>query len=588
MQSGETGAGGPSNWEAATVESNSPDTHVSQQPPQPAARHHPYLPTAQPLYPEELPRKFAAGSGFEASGCRLALLEVDDVVLFPGATLPLRITNAAWVSHLGDQIDDARGLCGDWNGTHSGMGEVSLVVLPRVNRQERRTRRHQMPTVSRQSNAPRGRTGRWRVDLIRRGITSVRRGRTPRNELSHGSPADQDEALINDSDEDLGQESVDDDNLFRPSAPSRRVFADPFAGRIGTVATVTFTHEETTGEDAVTETPSTETPSRSRLWRQRRRGDELVITLVGIRRVRILQTVDEQVRRENGLVPLVGCKFIHDSSTAPPSAWLMQASSLSRSPLRTQSEDTEPSAAPIYDNSIHMLSLRSSIPSTAYKSIWPWRICDEIIGLICRSGLSSILASAAGVRSDSVEENDLMTGETGENLQVFDLGSFTNWLAQNLSFGLNERVDLLELTSTLEQLRSILSMMRKRLVESTLKCKHCGAAVSNICHLFSVGGSEGTTGAYVNCHGVVHQTATVKDIVRDSLLIVGSPSTQDSWFPGYAWEIALCSICTEHLGWRFTQVGRLVEDDPVRPGTFYGFSSVTTGSVAPRRTNFGS
>ena len=534
----------------AVVESNTSDTHGSQpRPPQP--RHHSYLPTAQPLFPEELagkPRKraeeFATGSGFETSGCRFALLEIDDVVLFPGATLPLRMNNTAWVSHLGDQIDDARGLCGEWNGTDSGMGEVSLVVLPRVNRRERRTRRHQTPTVSRQStSSPRGRTGRWRVDLIRRGVTSVRRRRTPRNEESHGSPADQNEASNNDSEDDPGQESDDDDNLFRPLAPARHVFSDPLAGRIGTMATVTFTHEETAGEDAVTETPSTENPSRSRLWRQRRRGDELVITLVGTRRVRILRSVDKQARIENGQVPLVEIEYIHDTSTTMPPAWLMQASSLSRSPLRSrnrrrtpQSEDTEPGPACTYDDSIHMLSLRSAIPSTAYRSMWPWRICDEIIGLIYRAdslhGLRSILASAAGVRiADPVEEKDLMTKvedkeENGENLQVLDPESFTNWLAQNLSFGLNERVDLLELTSSLDQLRSILAMIKKRLVESTLKCKHCGAAVSNICHLFSVGGSEGTTGAYVNCHGVVHQTATVKDIVRDSLLIVGSPSTQ--------------------------------------------------------------
>ena len=535
----ETGEGRPS-YREATGESTS-ETHASQQPPQPAARHHPYLPTAQPLYPEELatgkPRKFVSESDFETNECRLALLEIDDVVLFPGATLPLRINNTAWVSHLGDQIDDARGLCGDWNGTHSGMGEVSLVVLPRVNRHERRTRRHQMPVVSRQGNgSPRGRTGRWRVDLIRRGITSVRRARTPRIEVSDEPSVDQNEASNNGSDDDGGQESHEDDNLFRPSAPSRPVFADPFAGRIGTVATVTFTHEETTGEDAVTETPSTDTPSRSRLWRQRRRGDELVITLVGNRRCRIRHTVDEQVRKESGLVPLVSCEFMRDTSAATPPAWLMQPSSLSRSPLRkrhrTRSEDTDTSLAPTYDESIHMLSLRSSIPFYAYKSIWPWRICDAIIGLICRSdslhGLRSILPSAAGVRSvaGTEEDNYLATEGTGENLQVFDPSSFANWLAQNLSFGLNERVDLLELTSTLEQLQSILAMIRKR--QSTLKCKHCGAAVSNICHLFSVGGSEGTTGAYVNCHGVVHQTATVMDVVRNSLLIIGSPSTQVS------------------------------------------------------------
>lgn len=30
------------------------------------------------------------------------------------------------------------------------------------------------------------------------------------------------------------------------------------------------------------------------------------------------------------------------------------------------------------------------------------------------------------------------------------------------------------------------------------------------------------------------------------------PSTEFSWFPGYAWQIALCKRCQIHIGWRFT------------------------------------
>jgi hypothetical protein len=32
----------------------------------------------------------------------------------------------------------------------------------------------------------------------------------------------------------------------------------------------------------------------------------------------------------------------------------------------------------------------------------------------------------------------------------------------------------------------------------------------------------------------------------------GSPIAKDSWFDSYAWEIAVCSRCAEHLGWRFS------------------------------------
>lgn len=39
----------------------------------------------------------------------LAIMEIDDVVVFPGSTIPLRMNDRKWIIYLGELIDDARG-----------------------------------------------------------------------------------------------------------------------------------------------------------------------------------------------------------------------------------------------------------------------------------------------------------------------------------------------------------------------------------------------------------------------------------------------------------------------------------------------
>ena len=53
----------------------------------------------------------------------------------------------------------------------------------------------------------------------------------------------------------------------------------------------------------------------------------------------------------------------------------------------------------------------------------------------------------------------------------------------------------------------------------------------------------------------MHQTVTFCRLLSVSrVLLEGEAVTQDSWFPGYAWTIAYCNRCGNHLGWRFTKV----------------------------------
>ncbi|CAM9623567.1 unnamed protein product, partial [Heterosigma akashiwo] len=87
--------------------------------------------------------------------------------------------------------------------------------------------------------------------------------------------------------------------------------------------------------------------------------------------------------------------------------------------------------------------------------------------------------------------------------------------------------------------------------------------------LFTLGGAEGVAGAYVNPHGVVHQTLTLRTLYEAGVRLLGRPTTEDTWFPGYAWTIANCAICWSHLGWRFTAAGGR---PPARgdPAVFWG------------------
>ena len=277
--------------------------------PQPA-RNHSYLPTAQPLYPEEwcpagkhrsqLYRKNDSGNmstlevnekeddnvvaanasdnhgqsrvsldntdntdtvtpyyhydippppGLQSHNVNnsnsntLAVMEIEEVVLFPGSVLPLRLTDRRWVDHLRNLINDARGLYGIHVVTTGGMGEVRIVIVPKSDR-NRRTRR--------QPREGGGRTGRWQVGLIRRGVTGVsrrlRRRRTRESEEAdtNNEAAEEDidgnrQEEHNEHNHELEQSDEEDseDEIFHPSdRPLSTVPCDddPLVGRIGTMA----------------------------------------------------------------------------------------------------------------------------------------------------------------------------------------------------------------------------------------------------------------------------------------------------------------------------------------------------------------
>jgi cereblon len=86
------------------------------------------------------------------------------------------------------------------------------------------------------------------------------------------------------------------------------------------------------------------------------------------------------------------------------------------------------------------------------------------------------------------------------------------------------------------------------LVRRALCCRHCGLEVSDTAALFTQDGAQ-VTRVFANPYGLLHEIVTVRR--AQNLVPVGPATTEFSWFPGYAWEIALCAGCQAHLGWRF-------------------------------------
>merc|ERR1712113_1005939 len=62
----------------------------------------------------------------------------------------------------------------------------------------------------------------------------------------------------------------------------------------------------------------------------------------------------------------------------------------------------------------------------------------------------------------------------------------------------------------------------------------------------------------------------------------GGPQTRDSWFPGYSWTIAYCSMCRCHLGWKFLKTSAAnidcQDERNDRPRMFWGVSGANVST----------
>ncbi|XP_053675288.1 protein cereblon [Anopheles nili] len=112
-------------------------------------------------------------------------------------------------------------------------------------------------------------------------------------------------------------------------------------------------------------------------------------------------------------------------------------------------------------------------------------------------------------------------------------------------------------------------------------CKRCESEIANYNDMFAMS-KQGIQTSYCNPAGYVHDTLTVHKTKENSTLPVERPSTNFSWFPGYAWQIIVCANCRQPLGWKF-----VAEKKNVLPKSFYGLSgtNITVKSHGDLKTD---
>lgn len=93
-----------------------------------------------------------------------------------------------------------------------------------------------------------------------------------------------------------------------------------------------------------------------------------------------------------------------------------------------------------------------------------------------------------------------------------------------------------------------------------IRCRACGNELADPSAICAIGGKP--VQIQVNPHGVAFEVLSLSN--AHGMVFRGGPVRADTWYPGYAWTIAWCAACQEHLGWRFDAIA------DVSPTRFYG------------------
>ncbi len=103
--------------------------------------------------------------------------------------------------------------------------------------------------------------------------------------------------------------------------------------------------------------------------------------------------------------------------------------------------------------------------------------------------------------------------------------------------------------STPTRLDSALNVEHR--VDEPIRCRRCQTEVTR--HELAVHRAGGHEHTFRNPAGYSWRIACFAD--APGCGATGEPTTDASWFAGYAWSYSHCGSCNRHLGWWFVDTG---------------------------------
>jgi len=327
----------------------------------------------------------------------------------------------------------------------------------------------------------------------------------------------------------------------------------PSQGQIGTIATIQYTHDSDDRND--NDDLSSD--------RRRRNASELVFTVIGKGRFECIEGISEdplvwKVRDLGDDIPMVRPPMMipHPRLWSSGPSWSTGINDrsdgngsdddsdeddddddddyeprstrrrLSGRPRRTRLDQTS-SLIPRknrmrkHDQMAWNLSLLTPTPHIVYQKYLPWKIVDELITML-RSNQEWIPTSHLDLDVD-------LPNNRWSSPMIFSFH-----LADNLSFSLNERLELYELRSTIERLLTLKQKVKELIDKSRqspdlyLQCILCAYPLCHRRDVFTFDGAEGATSNYVNAHGYNHQVTTIRNVIhRRCIFLEGGPCTEN-------------------------------------------------------------